>query len=131
MKLQNELPNFKVVNGFLKPYTYKLQNDQTTFHILVLKVGRSNMVTVNSKSIWNIKMGRIDGIRFVTSSSKLIHLKDFLSLENPIIVYRNKPYKTLKYLNESDVVDISDVFEVNGITLFHSFAKFVDEFQKK
>jgi len=131
MKLEKILDTYKVEKGFLKPYTYKLVKDENTYHILVLKVSRTNMVTVNSKKIWNIKSGSIDGIRYITSSSRLIQLEDFLQLENPIIVYKNPPYKTLKYLNESDVIDISDQTEVNGITVFQSFKQFIEEFQKK
>lgn len=131
MSKQILFPNATVKKGFLKPYTYQVTHQDKTYHILVLKVHRSKIVTVNSKYIWNIKSGSISGIHFKTSSSHLVSLKEFLALENPVIVFRSRPYKTLKYLNESDVIDISNESDVYGIPVYHSYEDWIAKFLKQ
>ena len=131
INVKKALPNCIVKKGLLKSYTYKITCQNSVYHVLVLPVNKYHMVTVNSKHIWNIKSGSLNGIQFKTNASHLLQLQDFMSYENPIITYKQPPYKTLKYLNESDVVDISDQSEVYGIPIFQSVAKLVEHFQKK
>ncbi len=107
-----------VKKKWLGSYTYQVICDGITYHILVLPTHAQQLVTINSKSIWNIKTGRIDGARFAVSHVKSIHIDDFLRLENPIIVFKKMPYKVLKYINESDVVEITSTLDAYGLPIF-------------
>jgi hypothetical protein len=70
--------------------------------------------------MWEIKYGKQVGSRFNTTSTKLINLKNFQTLNNKMIVFKAQPYKIYKHINESDLIDISDSKEIFGITLFES-----------
>lgn len=105
---------------FFKDYTYLAMRGDIKHHILVLPVTSNSILTINSKYHWEIKYGKQDGSRFVTRNSKLINLKNFMTLPNRIIVFKGKPHKILKHINECDIVDISESDEIFGIKLFDS-----------
>lgn len=82
--------------------------NEEEYFIKVLRVNSNNQVTVNSTIIWEIKSGKLDGVRYVPTSKKLVNLKEFMKHKNKIIIFTEKPYRVLKCLNEADVLDVSD-----------------------
>lgn len=105
---------------FFKEYTYKATVGDEVHYILALPVTKNSILQINSQYIWEIKYGKQNGARFHTSRKKLFNITKFMKLPNKIVVFKEKPYKILKHVNESDVVDISDKEEIFGIQLFES-----------
>ena len=95
----------------------------TKYRVLIIKVSTSTQVTINSKIVWELKKGKLDGIRFVAVDSVLLNLKTFMESKNKIIIFTNKPYKVLKVLNESEVKDISNDSNVYDVNFVHDLAK--------
>jgi hypothetical protein len=58
--------------------------------------------------MWEIKKGKVSGIRFIQYNSTLIKLKGFMQKEYRVVILTNKPYKILKQINESDIKDVSN-----------------------
>lgn len=121
--IQEKYPNAVVKKAFLKDYNFEVIIDGVSHYIKKLPISRNTILTINSKHIWNIKKGRADGVSFKTGSSTLIKINEFNKLTNKIIVFNSQPYKILKYLNESDIIDISNDTEINEIRIFNSFKK--------
>ncbi|AIO18565.1 hypothetical protein KQ51_00685 [Candidatus Izimaplasma bacterium HR1] len=124
-KLQSYFPNGKASKGFFKPYDYLLSNDDKDYYIKTLQVNENSILSINSKYVWEVKTGRISGINFKTSSKNLIDMKGFNELPNKIIVFKGEPYKILKYINESEVIDISNSKEINGIKIFNNIEEII------
>lgn len=117
MKDQLQNLGYHVKRKYFGTYTYQISTKDTVYHVLVLPTSRSHLVTINSKYIWNIKSGSIQGARFVTRSVKTVKMDAFLKLTNPIVVFKNIPYKVLKYINESEVVDITTTLDAHNVTI--------------
>ena len=83
--------------------------------VKILKTSSTNQVTINSTIIWDIKNGKVDGVRYKTTSTRRINLIEFRNNKHKLIIFTNKPYKVLRYLNESDIIDVSDQHEAHGI----------------
>jgi len=98
-----------------KDYDVKFTHENEEYFVKILSVSDSTLVTVNSPIIWELKKGKVDGLRFRASSKTLIDLSLFSSHKNKIILLTMKPYKILKALNESDLKDISNESFVHGI----------------
>jgi hypothetical protein len=113
-------PGMVLKRKYFKEYTYLAMNGDEKQHILVLPVTSDSIVTINSQYVWEIKYGKQQGARFITRNKKLINLSKFMKLENKAICFKGKPYKILKHINESDIVDITDHDEIFGIQLFES-----------
>ena len=94
----------KLKRHYFKPYNYTIG----PYHIKIVNVTNKQILTVNSKYIWEIKTGKIDGLSFRTKETKRLNLKDFLKHKKPIIILREKPYKIYQYVNESEIIDISN-----------------------
>lgn len=120
MILQETFPHIKVKRVYFKEYSHVTEINHTQYHILVLPVTKNSILTINSQYMWEIKYGKQVGSRFNTTSTKLINLKNFQTLNNKMIVFKAQPYKIYKHINESDLIDISDSKEIFGITLFES-----------
>lgn len=118
--LQSKYPNSKISKTYFKPYDYTITKENTIHHIKVLNVTKNAILSINSKYVWEIRYGRPNGINFRTSSKVRLDMTDFNKLENKIIVFKDKPYKILKYINESEVVDISTSNEVFDIRIFNT-----------
>ena len=118
--LQEKFPGAKVRKVLFADYDFKLDFDNKTYHIKILNINRSTILSINSKIIWELNKGKAVGINFKTSSKTLIDMKPFNKLSNKILVFRNKPYKILKFINESEVVDISNSNEIFDILIFNS-----------
>lgn len=100
--------NFDVNIKYFGVYDFSFVKGSKTYHVKVLNVSSSHQITINSRSIWELKRGRIRGIKFDTIDSKLESLEEYNRLNNKIIFLTEKPFKILKVLNESDLEDISD-----------------------
>ncbi|MCK5762126.1 MAG: hypothetical protein KAH16_04430 [Candidatus Izimaplasma sp.] len=78
------------------------------YYVKIVNIASNNILSFNSQYIWEIKKGRISGIRFIQYSSTLINLKAFMKLEDRIIFLTHKPYKMLKQINEADIINVSN-----------------------
>ena len=105
---------------YFKEYTYLAKIDDKQYYILCLPVTERSILTINSQYMWEIKYGKQDGVRFRTNKKMLVDLNEFQKFKNKIIVFKSKPYKMYKHVNESDIDDISGIEEVFGIKLFDS-----------
>ena len=118
--LKDKFPTANIKKVLFGDCDYKLSIDGTTYHIKLLNVNKNSILSINSKHIWQVKLGKAVGINFKTSSSKLIDLKSFNKLPNKIICFKDEPYKILRFINESEVVDISDIKEISDIKIYNS-----------
>ncbi len=100
--------------SFFKPYNYIFNN----YHIKIISISEKQILTINSKYIWEIKSGKINGLSFKEISKQKIKLKLFLQYKNPIIVLKNKPYKIYQYINESEIIDISNTDSIYDIPIY-------------
>ena len=123
---KNLKQHFSVESKFLGNYDFKVIGNSKSYFIKVLNVTKNHQVTINSKLIWSLKKGKIDGIKFNTITSELLNLKEFNKLDNKIIVLTNKPYKLLKALNESDLKDISNEKVVNNIFITSDIIELIE-----
>lgn len=114
-----------------KPYNYLVSFNDTTYHVKQLGVTSRNLVTVNSKYIWNIKSGKQVGLQYKTRSSHQINVTELQQFDHPVIVFKETPYKVLKYINESDVIDISNENTVHGIQFASSLEQFLHNISQK
>lgn len=121
--LLENYPNATVKKVLFKSYNYVLTLNETVYYIKVLNVSKNNILSINSKYVWEIRTGKPNGISFKTSSKTMLDMTEFNELKNKIIVFKGKPYKVLKYINESEVVDISDNQEIFDIKIFNSIKK--------
>ena len=118
-KINEILKDVEVKKAFLKDYDYLIMKDDKKYHLKIIKVNSSSILSINSKIIWEIKYGRHSGVSFKTSSNSFVDLKNFNTLDNKIIVFKSRPFKILKYLNESDLKDISGSKKINDIQIFN------------
>ena len=124
--IKNLKEKYEVKTRYFKDYDLEVSNKSKTYYIKVLNVSNNHQITVNSKLIWNIKKGKLDGIKFNTLDSVLLSLQEFNKLDNKIIMFTNKPYKLLKALNESDLIDISEESEINDIFVTYDISKLLE-----
>ena len=113
--IRNIKEKYQVNIKYFGDYDFEVKGSLESYFVKVLNITENHQITINSKVIWNLKKGKIKGIKFNTTSSKFIHLKEFNKYKNKIIVFTSKPYKILKALNESDLIDISTDSLVNDI----------------
>jgi len=118
--LKEKFPTAKIKKVLFGDCDYELSIDNITYHIKLLNVNKHTILSINSKHIWQVKIGKAIGINFKTSSSKLIDLKSFNKLPNKIICFKDEPYKILRFINESEVVDISDTKAISDIKIYNS-----------
>lgn len=123
--------NFKVTQMFFSSYDFKVFNGNHRFNIKVINVLSTHQVTINSPDIWEIKKGRIKGIRFEEISSESVKLDEFNNLDNRIIFLANKPFKLLKALNESDLLDISGKNEIDNMFVSSDILKIIQYINEK
>lgn len=123
--IKNLKEKYEVKVKYFKEYDLEVFSKSKTYYIKVLNVSATHQITVNSKLIWNIKKGKIDGIKFNTIDSVFLNLKEFNKLDNKIIVFTNKPFKILKALNESDLIDISNESKINDISITYDILELI------
>lgn len=118
--LQDRFPKATIKRVLFKDYNFIVTDNRKEYHIKILNVNKNSILSINSKHIWEIKKGKVNGIKFKTISKTLIDMRSFNKLSNKVILFRNKPYKILKFINESEVVDISDSKEIFDIKIYNS-----------
>ena len=118
-ELKEKYPNASIKKVLFKDHNYEMNANGTTYYIKFIKAHDSSIVTVNSKYVWEVKYGKGEGINFKTTNKVRVDMKSFMKLKNRIVVFRNKPYKILQYINESEVVDISQDKVVHDIKMFN------------
>ena len=117
--LQEKFKDAIVQKALFKEYDYKIIKDNKTYHIKVLNVHSRTILSINSKYIWEIRLGKAVGLSFKTASTNRLNMSEFNKLSNKIIVFKSQPYKLLKYINESEVLDISGSSEIFDIKIFN------------
>ena len=83
----------------------------------ILNISLNTILSLNSKYVWELKKGKISGIRFIPYSSNIINLKDFMEKENKVIILTKMPYKIFKQINESDIEDVTNEKLINNVLL--------------
>lgn len=83
-------------------------------YIKLLNTNSNTQLTINSPTVYQIHTGKVDGIRFVRKNSVITRFK---KTDKLILVLLNKPYRILKYINENEVVDISNEEIAHGIKM--------------
>ena len=124
--IRNLRKHYNVNTKLFSEYDFEVVTDKKSYFVKVLNVTSDYQVTINSKKIWDLKKGNVSGIRFKTVSSSLVNLEDFNKLDNKVIVFISKPYKVLKALNESDLLDISEVKVVNNIFITSNIEELIE-----
>ncbi len=119
--------NAVVKRAYFKSYNFTIEFNDKVYHVKTIKVHPNSILSINSKIVWQIKYGKGNGVNFKTTSSQIIDLSKFQQLDNKIIVFKGKPHKILKYINESEVVDISNESEVYNIKFFSSMKDLILE----
>ena len=105
----------KVNIKYFGEYDFEIITNSKSYKVKILNITNNHQITINSKIIWSLKKGKIKGIKFNTITSELLNLKEFNKFENKIVFLTNIPYRILKVLNESDLLDISKENMVNDI----------------
>ena len=116
-ELLKKYPNGKLKKIRFKEYNYLFEQNGNTYYIKSLKAHSNTILSINSKYVWEIRYGKAVGINFKTARKERIDMREFQSLPNKIVLLQSKPYKILKYINESEVVDISDVKEIHDVKI--------------
>ncbi len=119
-QLQNKFSSALVTKGYFKPYQYILKMKDVQYHLKQLDVTKGTILSINSKHIWEIRKGIVDGIRFKTKTSTFLDMREYNKLPNKVILFKEKPFKILKYINESEVIDISNTNEIFDIKICNS-----------
>lgn len=125
-KLFKELSKIYPITKAKGSYDFDITLNNKTFHILVLPVAKNAQVTLNSQKVWEVASGRLDGIRFKKTFTSLHNIDQLLSKENRIVYLTKKPYRILKHLNESDIIDVTNTIKPNGEYIINN----IEDFEK-
>jgi hypothetical protein len=98
-------------------------NDKV-YHIIFIKVGPQTQLTINSKTHFEVAVGKLQGIRFIKRHSKLYDFRQFSQRKNKIVYLIGTPFRTLQCLNESDIKEITGQIIVHDYRLFRSIKDF-------
>ncbi|MCF7926563.1 MAG: hypothetical protein K9L74_03220 [Candidatus Izimaplasma sp.] len=118
-KLQKK---YDVKRTRFKPYDLILHYNTESYHIKILRITPTDQLTINSKYVWNRQKGKRDGARFIVKRNDLIYMNKVFKQSNPIILCTNKPFKVLKYINESEVINISEKKVIHKIPFLSSIS---------
>lgn len=92
----------------MKPYDYICHHKENIYHIKTIRFSRSAIVTFYSRNHLSIKTGKIKDGRFLTKKERIISLDGFADVHQGVLLFDKEPYKILKQLNESDIVEVKD-----------------------
>jgi len=124
------------LKSFSKEYNYILENENEIIYLRYIFIPKNSSITVNSKSTWCLRYGggSRNG-RSYPNKEYLNYLKPFLTKE---YIHENKKvrkvvvlYPTteviLKYINESDIINInqSDLVYGTQIIKFNELEKYL------
>lgn len=111
-----------------KDYDFDMVYMGIEYRIKILCIPKNAQLTVNSSTVWEIGKGKLDGIRFIKSSSDLYRFNGFSKFKNKVVLLSEEPYKILKYVNESDLIDISQEIYIDDIILIRNLKQFQNIF---
>ncbi len=94
-------------------YDYQI-NDS---YITLVNSNSNTQITINSPSVYEVQSGKLNGIRYIKKSSVITR---FDKNDHLVLVLLNQPYRILKYINENEIVDISEDKKVHNIDIVQS-----------
>ncbi len=84
-------------------------------YVKIVNISANAIFSFNSKTVWEIKKGKISGIRFIQTSSTFLKTETFMDKTDKVIIFTTRPYKILRQINEADIEDVSEQAMVNGV----------------
>lgn len=121
-----------------KDYHYVLENDKAVFYIRILDVNIPSCITVNNKTTWSLTWGgpknnpgrRYPNQRYVNELIEF--LKDEYESDKKVVkivlVYK-KAEQILKYINESELKEITIKDDAYGIKVIN-YINFKESFEE-
>ncbi len=107
-KIKKELmTHYNIKNTKNKFYDFLMENKNQTYAVKIIKTRKTTLLTFNSNKVLEIAQGTLDGLKYKKKSYELLSLDYSDEYQNKILLCTEKPYKILKYLNESDIEDVS------------------------
>lgn len=122
----SEKNNYKVTKVSANEYNYIIENDNEIIYLRYIIIPKNSSITVNSKSTWCLRYGGGSRAgRSYPNKEYLNYLKSFLTTDYSAEYSANKKvrkvvvlYPTteviLKYINESDIININQTDLVYG-----------------
>jgi hypothetical protein len=92
----------------LKPYDFVCHHKENIYHIKTIRTSKDVIVTFYSRNHLSIKTGKVKDGRFLTKNERILSLEGFSDVHQGVIVFDKQPFKILKQLNESDIVEVSE-----------------------
>ena len=111
-----------------KFFDFFIMKNDKKIYIKVFRFKRPYIITFNSKSYIEVKIGRRVGINFRVRGKTLYNIEAYDD-HNKIFVFTRKPFKILSYKNESDIENISNVKEHKGVKFYHSMNEVFEEYK--
>ncbi len=105
------------------PTQYVLQTENDKYMVFIIKTTSTVQVGINSPKVIEISKGRLYGIKYKKTSSLLYRWDN--KEQKVLIVLLDTPYRILKYINENELVDISEEKQVHNI----QFIRLINEIQ--
>jgi len=99
-----------VKKTFFKPYDFL----DDSYYYKSISTSSSSILTFNSKNFLVIKYGQVKGLRFKVLREVQIDLSKIPSDKPLCLLLKKRPYKLLQYVNESEVVDVSEKESILG-----------------
>ena len=118
--------NFEIKKKVFGKYDFEVITENNVYALKIVNLTSNHMVTVNSRTMWEIKRGKISGLKFQALDKSLLNIKDFMEKEKRIVMFSEKPYKIMKHINESDIVDVSSEEIINNTLLTSNIDRVVD-----
>ncbi len=140
--IYDELLNFCEENKYTyiihknQKYDITIENDEFLMYIRLVKLPKDSIVTVNSKSTWQLKYGKRKQKREYLSSRFLNEIVPFLNF-NPtseekkiirLVLFYPTCDMILKYLNESEIKEVKTTDTVYGFKTM-PYNKFYENFK--
>ena len=125
--LMNEYQAKKVNFG---DHDLELTIKDKTYYLVFIKIGKNAQLTINSKTHFEVSQGKLDGIRFIKKQSTLHNFMEYSKRSRKIVYLLGTPFRTLQYLNESDIIDITGQTHVHDYWLFQSVKDFEQIYMK-
>jgi DNA helicase TIP49 (TBP-interacting protein) len=130
-KLYKELSaHFKVEKRLHSSGDFVVVVEDKEIVIKMIKVPRNAQVTFNSKRIVEVASGYLNGIRYMKKNVSLIDLDDLYESRDVVLLFSMKPFRVLKYLNESDIEDVSDKNQIHGYNVFYDMSMVVNYLER-
>lgn len=129
--------SLKLTKAKHKDYNYTLEDDKSIFYIRILEMQKSSCITVNHKTTWSLTWGGSRSnpgkrLPYQRYANELIEfLKDeYVSKKSVfkiVLVYKESG-KILKYINESELKDVTLKDDAYGIKIIN-YTNFEENFK--